>query len=268
MQNLRIGIIGAGGAATNRHLPALKKISGVETSVIWSRDPDKATAVAAQFGIPATADSWQEITNSSELDAVIIATPPVLHLSATLRALDAGKHVLCQARMARNLGEAQQMLSAARKSDLVTALYPPRPGLKGDRVMQRLLHEEQFVGRVHEVRVNGMAWFGDGWDAFIWDSDVVGVNMLTLGDVERGGEPLAGSIGRSGGPYHHPPAKAADEDGRLGRGRCPGLGSCRSPAEVWRQRQLSFFGSCRLPSEAGDRDLRFERDSVLRSLRR
>ncbi len=181
MQNLRIGIIGAGGAATNRHLPALKKISGVETSVIWSRDPDKATAVAAQFGIPATADSWQEITNSSELDAVIIATPPVLHLSATLRALDAGKHVLCQARMARNLGEAQQMLSAARKSDLVTALYPPRPGLKGDRVMQRLLHEEQFVGRVHEVRVNGMAWFGEGWDAFIWDSDVVGVNMLTLG---------------------------------------------------------------------------------------
>ena len=181
MQNLRVGIIGAGGVATNRHLPALKKISGVETSVIWSRDPDKAAAVAAEFGIPATADSWQEIADSPELDAVIIATPPVLHLPATLKALDAGKHVLCQARMARNLGEAQQMLSAARKSDLVTALYPPRPGLKGDRVMQQLLHEEQFVGRVHEVRVNGMAWFGEGWEAFVWDSDVVGVNMLTLG---------------------------------------------------------------------------------------
>ena len=181
MQNLRVGIIGAGGVATNRHLPALKKISGVETSVIWSRDPDKAAAVAAEFGIPATADSWQEIADSPELDAVIIATPPVLHLPATLKALDAGKHVLCQARMARNLGGAQQMLSAARKSDLVTALYPPRPGLKGDRVMRQLLHEEQFVGRVHEVRVNGMAWFGEGWEAFVWDSDVVGVNMLTLG---------------------------------------------------------------------------------------
>ncbi len=181
MEKLRVGVIGAGGVATNRHLPALKKISGVETSVIWSRDPDKAAAVATKFGIPATVDSWQEITDSPELDAVVIATPPVLHLPATVRALDAGKHVLCQARMARNLAEAKQMLSAARKSDLVTALYPPRPGLKGDRVMQRLLHKEEFVGSVHEVRVNGMAWFGKGWESFIWDSDVVGVNMLTLG---------------------------------------------------------------------------------------
>ncbi len=181
MENLRVGIIGAGGVATSRHLPALKKIPGVETSAIWSRDPEKAIAVAEEFNIPATVNSWQDITDSTELDAVIVATPPVLHLPATLRALDAGKHVLCQARMARNLGEAQQMLSAARKSNLVTALYPPRPGLKGDRVMQRLLHKERFVGTVHEVRVNGMAWFGEGWEAFVWDSDVVGVNMLTLG---------------------------------------------------------------------------------------
>ncbi len=181
MKKLHVGVIGAGGVATNRHLPALTEISGVETSIIWSRDPDKAAAVATKFGIPATADSWEEITDSPELDAVVIATPPVLHLPATLRALDAGKHVLCQARMARNLGEAQQMLSAARKSELVTALYPPRPGLKGDLVMQRLLHEEEFVGRVHEVRLNGMAWFGEGWESFIWDSDVVGINMLTLG---------------------------------------------------------------------------------------
>ena len=177
----RVGVIGAGGVATNRHLPALKEIPEVETSVIWSRDPGKAAAVATKFGIPTTVDSWQEITDSPELDAVVIATPPVLHLPATVRALDAGKHVLCQARMARNLGEAQQMLSAARKSDLVTALYPPRPGLKGNRVMIRLLHEEQFVGEVQEVRVVGMAWFGEGWESFIWDSDVVGVNMLTLG---------------------------------------------------------------------------------------
>ena len=181
MKNLRVGIIGSGAVATSRHLPALKKIPGVETAVVWSRNPDKAVAVAAQFGIPATLSSWQEIADSPELDAVVIATPPVLHLPATLRTLDAGKHVLCQARMARNLGEAHQMLVAARKADLVTALYPPRPGLKGDRVMQRLLHEEQFVGRVQEVRVNGMAWFGEGWEAFVWDSDVVGVNMLTLG---------------------------------------------------------------------------------------
>ena len=185
MERVRIGLIGAGGVATTRHLPALKQIPEVDISLIWSRNSNKADKVAVEFGIPATVSSWEYVTDSPDLDAVVIATPPVLHLPATVRALGAGKHVLCQARMARNLGEALKMLSASQASDRVTALYPPRPGLKGDRVMKRLIDEERFVGEIREVRVTGMAWSGEwddgGWEKFVWDSDVAGVNMLTLG---------------------------------------------------------------------------------------
>ncbi|HEY3131079.1 MAG TPA: Gfo/Idh/MocA family oxidoreductase [Acidobacteriota bacterium] len=182
MEHIRIGIIGAGWVVRARHLPAFKNLHGTDVRLIWSRNPDRAKEVATEFGIPKTPDRWEEIVESPEVDAVVIAAPPVLHLPATLAALRAGKHVLCQARMARNLKEAQEMLRAAQTYNLVTALYPARPGLKGDKVMRRLLHDEKFVGEIRELRVTGMELAekkqGYDWGA---DPDVFGVNAMTLG---------------------------------------------------------------------------------------
>ncbi len=180
---MRIGLIGAGWVAVNRHLPALQTIPEADLKLIWSRNRDKARDVAGRFGVGAIADRWQEVIHSSEVDAVIIATPPVLHLPATAEALEAGKHVLCQARMARNLDEARNMAVAAQASGLVTALYPPLPGLKGDRVMIRLLHEEGFVGQIREVRITGMSVDTDpeSYRSYRWDPQVSGINTMTLG---------------------------------------------------------------------------------------
>ena len=182
MQRVRVGLIGAGWVAVNRHLPALQKIPEADLNLIWSRNRDKARDVAGRFGVRATAARWQDVIHSSEVDAVVIATPPVLHLPATVEALEAGKHVLCQARMARNLDEARKM-AAAQASRLVTALYPPLPGLKGDRVMIRLLHEEGFVGQIREVRITGMSVDTDpeSYRSYRWDPQVSGINTMTLG---------------------------------------------------------------------------------------
>ena len=122
MERARIGLIGAGGVARTRHLPALVNVPEADLRLVWSRDPARAAGVAGEFGIADTASSWEEIVESEEIDAVIAATPPVLHHPVTLRALSAGKHVLCQARMARNLKEAREMLRAAEAApDLVPA---------------------------------------------------------------------------------------------------------------------------------------------------
>ena len=183
MQRVRVGLIGAGWVAVNRHLPALQNIPEVDLNLIWSRSPEKAHDVAGRFGVRAAVDRWQDVIHSSQVDAVIIATPPVLHLPATTAALEAGKHVLCQARMARNLDEARKMAAAAQASRLVTALYPPLPGLKGDRVMIRLLHGEGFVGEIREVRITGMSVDTDpeSYLSYRWDPQVSGINTMTLG---------------------------------------------------------------------------------------
>ena len=126
---VRVGIIGAGKIAQDRHIPLMQKVRDVEITHAWSRTPQTARKAAQEFGIPTVVDRWEEIVESPQIDAVVIATPPVLHLPATLAALDAGKHVLCQARMARNLSEAHRMLEASKATDLVTALYPAGFGL-------------------------------------------------------------------------------------------------------------------------------------------
>ena len=182
MDKVRIGLIGAGGVARARHLPRLAAIDEVELAVVWSRDGAKAAQAAVDFGIRQIVREWQYVVESRLVDAVIVATPPVNHLPATLAALSAGKHVLCQARMARNLLEARQMLAAARESGLVTALYPPMPGLRGDRVVRSLLADGDYVGEIREVRVAGLAHQPPG-DDYVWqiDLDVAGLNTMTMG---------------------------------------------------------------------------------------
>ncbi|MGH2530895.1 MAG: Gfo/Idh/MocA family protein [Thermomicrobiales bacterium] len=182
MDNVRVGIVGAGWVAQNRHLPGLRHLPGVDVQLIWSRRLENARAVAADFGIPGVAQDWRAVVESPDVDAVIVATPPNLHCPVTRAALSAGKHVLCQGRMARNLSEAQQMLRDAETAGVIAALYPPRPGLKGDRVVRRLLHEEEFLGDVREVRVAGMT-LAEPKAVYDWtaDPDVVGVNAMALG---------------------------------------------------------------------------------------
>jgi predicted dehydrogenase len=179
---VRIGIIGAGWVARERHLPALRALPEVRLEAIWSRKGENARQLASELNIARVAEHWQEIIESQTIDAVIVAMPPILHHVVSLSALHAGKHVLCQARLARNLREAGEMVSAAKRSGLVTALYPARPGLKGDLVVQRLLHRENYVGDVTEVRVTGLTKAEES-DSYSWISDpqVVGVNAMALG---------------------------------------------------------------------------------------
>lgn len=179
---VRVGMVGAGWVATNRHLPALTRLENAEVCQIWSRQSEKARKAAGDFGISAVVEAWERIVESPDVDAVVVATPPNLHHTVTLAALTAGKHVLCQGRMARNLQEANEMLNAAQSSMLVTALYPPRPGLKGDRVMRRLLQQENYVGEIREVRLTSLS-FAEETNSYQWteDPEVFGVGTMTLG---------------------------------------------------------------------------------------
>ena len=181
MTDVRVGIVGAGWVVQNRHLPGLATAPGARVTEIWSRDATRARQVAAAFDIPTVADDWRSIVASPAVDAVVVATPPILHAPVSIAALDGGKHVLCQGRMARNLSEARAMLDAAARSERVAALYPPRPGLKGDRVVRRLV-SSGALGDVREVRVTGMDYAAPA-EGYRWqvDPDVIGVNALTLG---------------------------------------------------------------------------------------
>jgi len=148
---LRIGIIGAGGNTRTRHIPGFKAISGVEVVAVCNRTMASGEKVAKEFGIPKVTDNSREIIESPDIDAICIGTWPNLHGKLTVAALRAGKHVLTEARMARNLAEAELMLAEAKlHPNLVTQIVPAPMSLSFDATVIDLL-QANTLGTLQEV---------------------------------------------------------------------------------------------------------------------
>jgi predicted dehydrogenase len=182
-KTLKIGIIGAGGIVRQRHLPNLKKIEGVEIVAVSNRRRESAEKVAQDYQIPQVIGDWKQLIAMPELDIVWIGTTPYMHEPLTLAALDAGKHVFCQARMAMNYQQARSMYQRSQKTDRVTMLCPPPHGMKGDQFVRKLI-SEGFLGKLYHVRLTSLsAQFADPALPVHWrqEIEVSGYNILALG---------------------------------------------------------------------------------------
>jgi len=181
---IRIGIVGAGANTRLRHLPGFRAIPGVEAVGVANRTPASTARVAQEFGIPKQFADWRSLVESKDIDAVMIGTWPNLHCEVTLAALAAGKHVLTEARMARDLTEARKMLAAAKAHPkLVTQVVPSPFGLQCGAAVKRLL-DSHYLGSLREVVVIGADdQFWDYSKPLHWrqNPEISGKNVLTLG---------------------------------------------------------------------------------------
>lgn len=182
--SLGIGIVGAGDIVRTRHMPNLAEVDDIAFVAVTNRRRETAEAFAADHSVPNVLDNWRDVVDHPDVDVVWIGATPYMHARVSVAALDAGKHVFCQARMARNLAEARDMLDAAeRNPGLVAAVCPPGIGVAGDRTMLRLLRADRFIGTLRQVR---MSSFGDTAvvnDLLHWrqDFDVSGYNVMNVG---------------------------------------------------------------------------------------
>jgi predicted dehydrogenase len=185
---LRVGLIGAGANMRLRHIPGLRALPDVEIVAVCNRRPVSTEAAAREHGIPRTFERWQDLVADPDIDAVVIGTWPYLHCPITLAALEAGKHVLTEARMSMNAAEAHRMLAGARRRpDLVTQVVPSPYGLKGHEVMAELL-ADGFLGELREVYVVSLnAALADPAAPLSWRQDLglSGFNMLALGIIHE-----------------------------------------------------------------------------------
>jgi len=183
-QAVRVGVIGAGGNTRTRHLPGFQAIPGVSVVAVCNRRRDSAVKVAAEFGIPRVVSDWREIVASAEIDAVCIGTWPNLHAELTVAALASGKHVLTEARMARDLSEAKIMLAAAQQHSAQVAQLVPAPmSLPFDATVNRLLRAGA-LGTIREVVISATSdALADSAQPLSWRQDFAlnGKNTLQLG---------------------------------------------------------------------------------------
>jgi predicted dehydrogenase len=111
-------VLGTARTASKRMLPAILR-SGQTIAAIAGRDPSKLAQFQRDFAIPAAHHDLNAVLQDSSVDAVYIPLPNSMHAEWTIRALEAGKRVLCEKPLALNLAEAERVIAAAREGVLL-----------------------------------------------------------------------------------------------------------------------------------------------------
>src|SRR6476660_5948263 len=145
-EGIRIGALGAGGFGLFA-LQQFMQVPGVELAALGATHREAALAMSRRFGIPAV--DGDHLLARKDVNLIYIATPPFLHYSQGMKALRAGKHVICEKPLAMNTAEADEMISMAREKGLLlianlmqryNALFSMVQRLVESKVLGEFLH--------------------------------------------------------------------------------------------------------------------------------
>lgn len=121
---LRLGIIGCGGIANGKHMPAEKRNPRAEMVAFCDIIPERAQKAKEEYGTEDSAvyTDYKELLKDETIDTVLVLTHNKEHCRITVDALNAGKHVLCEKPMATTYEEAVKMIEAAKKNNKVLTI--------------------------------------------------------------------------------------------------------------------------------------------------
>lgn len=172
--SLRFGVLGCAAIAVRKVIPAIQRSAQrCEVVAIASRDAERAAATAAALGIPRHHGSYDDLLADPDVDAVYIPLPNHLHAAWTLRAAEAGKHVLCEKPLALDTAEAAQMIEGCRQAGV---------GLM-EAFMYRL---HPMWTRVHELVADGAIGELQTIQAFFSYRNVDPENIRNIADYGGG----------------------------------------------------------------------------------
>jgi predicted dehydrogenase len=112
MQKVRWGVLGVSRIATTKVIPAMQRGECCEIAAIASRDGAKAEEAAGRLGIPKAYGSYEEMLDDPGIEAVYNPLPNHMHVPWSIRAAEAGKHVLCEKPIGMNVAETLQLIAA------------------------------------------------------------------------------------------------------------------------------------------------------------
>src|SRR6266699_6617721 len=108
---VRWGVLGAAAIAVKKVIPAMQKGELSEVVAIASRDHSKADAAARALGIPRAYGSYEELLADPQIEAIYNPLPNQLHVPWSIKAAEAGKHVLCEKPLSLTVAEARKLLA-------------------------------------------------------------------------------------------------------------------------------------------------------------
>ena len=151
MTRLRWGILSTARIGVRRVIPAIQRSQTGVVSAVASREANRAAEVASRFGIPRAHGTYEGLLADPEIDAIYNPLPNSLHAEWSIRAAEAGKHVLCEKPLARDAAEARRIVEAcARAGVLLQEAFMYRFHPQIERLQQ--LVRDGTVGRLWLVR--------------------------------------------------------------------------------------------------------------------
>ena len=158
MKKLRFGIIGAGGIADRRMLPAMMLACNVEVTAVMEVDVDLAEKIRAKYNAKYAYTDVEELVKNEEIDAVYIASPVVFHAGQAMLAADYGKHILLEKPIAMDIDESEKLLRYCEKKGVrVAAGFMMRFGTHVMRMKEAV--QTGKVGQVVSGYSQFTAWF-------------------------------------------------------------------------------------------------------------
>lgn len=184
MAKLKIGFIGCGGIANQKHLPGMsQQTEYVDLCAFCDLIPERAEKAAKQYGTPDAKvyTDYHELLADPTIDAVHVLTPNIAHCEITIAALEAGKHVLCEKPMAATTADAKKMLEARdRTGKMLTIGYQYRH-FPANQVAKKVV-DDGWLGDVYYAEATYLRRRGvPTWGVFTDKSKQGGGPLIDIG---------------------------------------------------------------------------------------
>ena len=180
---VRWGVLGAARIAREKVVPAMFKAAHVEVLAIASRDAATAEAAARALRIPRAYGGYDELLADPDVDAVYVPLPNHLHVDWSIRALEAGKHVLCEKPLGLDAADAQRLVDAAAAHPHLKVMEAFMYRLHPQWLHAKRLVEDGAIGRLQTVHSH-FSYFKLDPDNIRNQAEAGGGGMLDIGTYD------------------------------------------------------------------------------------
>ncbi|MFC4099664.1 Gfo/Idh/MocA family protein [Paenibacillus xanthanilyticus] len=180
---VRIGIIGCGGIANGKHMPALAKVAEAQMVAFCDIEAERAVKAKETYG---TSDAvvftdYRELLKDETIEVVHICTPNDSHAEITVAALEAGKHVLCEKPMAKTAADARLMLEAAKRTGKKLSIGYQNRFRADSRYLKEACDREElgevYFAKAHAIRRRAVPT----WGVFLDEEKQGGGPLIDIG---------------------------------------------------------------------------------------
>ncbi len=116
MTRIGVGVVGCGFVGRGAHVPAFASMEHAQLVAVADADQARLAKVRKKYDVPAAYADYQQLVDDPNVQAVVVSLPTALHAPASLAAIAAGKHVLCEMPLASSLADADRLIEAADKA--------------------------------------------------------------------------------------------------------------------------------------------------------